>query len=75
MVISLYDCMNAKVKGNQIYCSEGCQLGNKSIHKHRNGVDIERLKRGEPLEFKVCQLCTDFKGFDCPLPEKEKGWK
>ncbi len=75
MPISLYDCMNARVNGNQIHCAEGYQLGNVSIHKKRDGVNIERLMRGEPLVFKVCQLCPKFEGFDGYLNENDKGWK
>jgi len=68
---SLYDCFQAKVKGDRIYCTKG--------HKFETSPDgssaISRLVRGQPLEFTTCQDCPDFEQMDGGKVLKEdRGW-
>ena len=69
---TLYECSNARVKGNAIYCIKGHPLQNKPGN---NGhIDVERLANGKRLAFGICQDCADF---DCngePVPPEERGW-
>ena len=68
---TLYECSNARVRGNRITCRKGYALL-KNIHD--GGIDILRLARGEPLAFKVCQECPDFDSMGPRLFEGERGW-
>lgn len=71
MPISLYECYNAKVGGEVIYCVKGHKLGAKA-----DGTILTiRLQRGEPLVYKACQSCPDFDRMGEPLPTDERGWK
>ena len=66
--ISLYECFNAKVMNDKIYCAKGhhlCKLGK---------INLLRLKRGNSLIFKVCQNCSDFDRMGEPIPLQERGW-
>ena len=60
---SLYQCFNAKVKGD-IYCTFG----------YFPPVLLKHLKNGEPLEFAVCQLCAQFDRMGGPVAAKDRGW-
>jgi len=68
---SLYQCFNAKVKGNMIYCSKGYKLG-KADSRH---IGIQRLILGAPLELSVCQSCADYDEMGLPVPKEERGWR
>lgn len=68
---SLYQCFNAKVKGDIIYCSKGYTLA-----KAQDGtVPVMRLKKGFPLEQAVCQNCPHYDEMGEPLALSERGWK
>jgi len=60
---SLYQCFNAKVLGDEIYCDKG--------HLSEN---ILRLARGTPLELSICQTCSDYDEMGPPIPKDERGW-
>ena len=64
---SLYQCFNAKVKGN-IYCSKGHPLGRIPI------INIERLARGDALELSSCQNCPDYDEMGPPVAPQDRGW-
>lgn len=65
---SLYQCFNARVLGEDIYCSKGHEF-------YRNGgINIRRLIRGERLELTVCQDCGDYLEMGPPIPKEERGW-
>jgi len=67
---SLYQCFNARVKGNRIYCSKGHRLG-----KAKDGhLPLVKLARGTPLEISTCQACTDYDEMGPPVPREEQGW-
>jgi len=64
---SLYECQNAKVLGNLIYCAAGHKLNNQPL-------TLKSLSKGRPLIFEACQDCLDF---DCngePVDRKDRGW-
>jgi len=61
---SLYECFNARVKGDKIYCARG----------HDGMIDVRRLERGAALVFDVCQNCSDFECMGEPVPKVERGW-
>jgi len=68
---SLYQCFNAKVKGDRIYCAKGYRLSGMS----RGGtIYIKRLSRGDPLELAVCQECADYDEMGPTVPKEERGW-
>lgn len=67
---SLYQCLNAKVLGDKIYCSKGHKLG--GVKGGR--LDVLRLIRGEPLELSICQDCPDYDEMGPPVPKEERGW-
>ena len=69
--ISLYECFNAKVLDDDIYCTKGHHLGN----RQDGTVGVIRLQRGEPLIFTVCQSCSDFERIGEAIPKEERGWK
>ncbi len=76
--ISLYECQNAKIRiderrmaryKSQIYCSKGHSFG-----KSTGGtVSMQRLMRGEPLVYEVCQKCKDIDYDPMEYPE-DRGW-
>lgn len=67
---TLYDCFNAKVKGNTIYCAKGYSLGKKPTGM----IETTRLARGAPLVYVVCQNCPDYSEIGPPIPREERGW-
>jgi hypothetical protein len=68
---TLYECLHARVKGQNIYCQKGYLF----YHSPGNGhVDIERLARGQRLAFRICQDCGDFEYIGPPLLPEERGW-
>ena len=66
---TLYECFNARVKGECIYCCKGYQL-----HPRPGHLDITRLAKGSRLAFKPCQSCPDFDCMGPPVPPEERGW-
>lgn len=69
---SLYQCANAKVLGDKIYCDKGHSfIPNLSF---RDTISINLLARGKPLEYKVCQDCPDYVELGPPIPKEERGW-
>jgi hypothetical protein len=66
MTRSLYECFNARVKGKQIYCRKGHHLPNSSLGP---------LRRGDPMEYKICQDCADFSRMGKPVASIHRGWK
>ena len=69
--ISLYECGNARVSGDKIYCSKGHILDTRV----KDGmVNIQRLVRGSKLIFKSCKGCEDLDCMGKPIPKKERGW-
>ncbi len=68
--ISLYECSNAHVLGEYIYCTKEHNLGGSPDDK----VLTVRLKRGKPLVFRVCSLCQDFDRNGEPVEPSERGW-
>jgi hypothetical protein len=71
---SLYQCFNAKVRGDRIECAKGHNLGYK-YGKIEDSLSIRRLIRGAPLELAVCQECPDYDEMGPPIPKEERGWK
>jgi cytochrome c5 len=67
---SLYQCFNAKVKEDRIYCAKAYALS----RTNDGAVAATKLVRGEPLELTVCQDCPDYSEMGSPLPEEERGW-
>jgi len=67
-MISLYQCFNAKVKGDRIHCDVGHRLGASST------INIHRLRRGDPLETSQCQNCPSFDYMGESIPKNERGW-
>ena len=65
---SLYECFNAKVLGDRIYCAKG------HIFSKSGEVNINRLARGTPLEMSVCQGCPDFDEMGPPVLPEDRGW-
>ena len=63
---SLYQCYNARVRGEQIYCSKG--------HKFPSVASYQSLIRGAPLELSCCQNCEDYDEMGPPVPAGERGW-
>ena len=67
---SLYQCFNARVKIDKIYCAKGWPLGNR-----KDGtIDLLRLMRGEPLVCSGCQECGDFDSMGDPVATEDRGW-
>jgi len=71
-VRSLYDCFHARAKGKSIYCDKGHRLC-ESLGGN-GAISVERLARGNPLVFGVCQECADFVSMGEPLLPEERGW-
>lgn len=69
--VSLYQCLNAKVKGDKIYCAKGHSFNKKATD---GTIHTRRLQRGTPLELAVCQSCEDYNNMGPPVPAKERGW-
>lgn len=68
---SLYECFNARVRGEHIYCAKGHSLNT----RNRDGtISALRLARGEPLVMAVCQDCADFDSMGDPIPAEERGY-
>jgi len=71
---SLYECSNARVKGQRIYCAKGHFLSTAEHSKRARGtIPLSRLTQGEPLQLKVCQACPDFESMGDPIPPEERG--
>jgi len=68
---SLYQCFNARVKGDRIYCAKGYRLSGRSGDGTMN---IRRLSRGEPLELAICRECINYDEMGPPVPKEERGW-
>jgi len=66
---SLYQCLNARVRIDEIYCAKGHSLGNIPT------INIRQLERGDRLEYKVCQDCPDYDHMGDKIPDSERGWK
>lgn len=67
---TLYQCFNARVKDDCIYCAKGHKLGRKG----EGTLNIQRLIRGASLACSVCQDCPDFDSMGDPIPREERGW-
>ncbi len=68
---SLYQCYNAKVKGDEIACNEGHPLSGKV----KGGViGIRKLMRGSPLEIAIYQKCLDYDEIGSPVSMRDRGW-
>jgi hypothetical protein len=65
---SLYQCFNARVSGEKIYCAKGHLLGDKGV------LHIRALVRGKPLELSVCQTCSDYDEMGPPVAKEDRGW-
>ena len=73
--ISLYQCLNARVKPMEkngvdefrIFCSEGHKLG------EHGDMNYRVLERGEPLEYEICQSCPGI-DYDEPVGKRDRGW-
>ena len=69
---SLWDCFNAKVYMDRIYCCKGHKLTSWS---EDGNINLGRAERGKtPLEFSVCVNCSDFDPMGDPIPLRERGW-
>lgn len=64
--ISLYECENAHVSGQKIYCTKGHELRNASYMK---------LSYGHPLVCSGCQSCVDFSRNGPAVAREDMGWK
>jgi hypothetical protein len=67
---SLYQCFNARVKGNRIYCSKGYKIS----RANDGTISVVRLARGAPLQLEICQDCADYDEMGPPVPKEERGW-
>ena len=70
---SLYQCLNAKVMEDRIYCAKGHRLNANPTQK-ADTLSILRLQRGEPLEMSICQGCSDYDEMGQPVQKNERGW-
>ena len=68
---SLYQCGNARVLGDEIYCKAGRKLENRA---YAGNISLRRLARGDPLILDVCQDCNEFDCMGPPIPKEERGW-
>lgn len=68
---SLYQCFNAKVLGDKMYCSKRHSLGN----TQDGTINLLRLQRGSPLELTVCQKCLDYDYMGEPVTKEDRGWQ
>ncbi len=62
---SLWDCVNAKVKGKKIKCQ----------YRTLPDVRISRAAKGEPMVCEACSGCADFTPFDDILLPQDRGWE
>lgn len=70
--ISLYDCLEAKVKDDRIRCAKGHTLKKSTTD---GNVPIISLLRGMTLNYAPCQNCPDLDRHDGPpVADKDKGW-
>ena len=67
---SLYQCLNAKVRGEKIVCSAGHELS----YGRGSAPSLLTLARGAPLELSCCQNCEDYDEMGPPVPAGERGW-
>jgi len=65
-MISLYECMNTRIRNNHIVCTEGHHLGKWHIH-------IRQVARGDKLICNACQNCPDVDYEPMRYPN-ERGW-
>ena len=68
---TLYECANARVKGQKIYCRRGYPL---SRAKADGRLDIRWLAEGHQLSMAVCQHCGDFSRLGMAMAEDQRGW-
>lgn len=68
---SLYQCYEAKVLMENIYCKKG----HKFPDTPEGTMNIRRLQRGEPLQLTVCQDCPDFNYMGDQIQKSERGWR
>jgi hypothetical protein len=68
---TLYECFNARVKGDRIFCGKGYPFLSKS---QDGSIGIRRLSSGKQLAFQVCQECPDFDEMGSAIPVNERGW-
>ncbi len=68
---TLYECSQARVKGERIYCNKGYPLSPQPGDGH---VDFQHLAEGKPLAPRICQQCINFDRIGPPVPEEERGW-
>ena len=68
---TLYECGQAKVKSQRIYCAKGIALSREGD----GSLDIRYLAEGHSLIMAVCQTCSEFKRIGRPIAEKERGWQ
>ena len=69
---TLYECQNARVGGEHIYCREGYRLSSRT---EDGSLHIRQLERGAALALKICQECPEFDSMGSPIPKGERGWK
>lgn len=70
-LIQLYQCFEAKVKHDIIYCAKGHRLNDQSRH---GNIEVNRLRRGMPLICKVCQDCLDCDWMGEQVEKQDRGW-
>ena len=68
--ITLYDCLNARVKDSTIHCAKGHWLS----LRYPGTLNILRLKRGDILRCGACQGCKDFESAGEPMQPEDRGW-
>jgi hypothetical protein len=66
---SLYQCGNARVRGDKIECACG-----HSLSARKDGIPTEQLAKGDPLEFKICQDCSDYDHMGNAVRKADRGW-
>lgn len=69
--ISLYQCGNARVRGDRIYCAARHPLS----FREDGTIDIIRLQLGMPLVMTICQGCADLDYLSDNVPRGERGWE
>ena len=67
---SLYQCYNAKVNTDRIYCPYG-KLGT----ANDGTLHIFELRRGAPLEITFCQTCENYDEMGESVQKSERGWR
>ena len=71
---SLYDCANARVKGQVVYCCKGHEFPYFTDLPDVNGVvSLSMVARGAPLRLGVCQHCKDYDDMG-KIPAPDRGW-